>query len=207
MENQSKEISDLPAECFISVDVEASGPIPGMFSLLSIGACVAFEAASKTFYCTVKPLEGAESDPDALKVSGLSLENLAQTGKSPEEAMRFFEKWVAAVSGKSKPIFVGLNAAFDWSFVNYYFHRFLGRNPFGFSALDIKSLYMGLTGDAWADTKSSRMAKTLGIPHGKMTHHALDDAQAQAELFVVIREQSKLNSVDIRASLTRNIFG
>jgi hypothetical protein len=30
-------------EIFVSVDVEASGPIPGKYSMLSIGACVAFD--------------------------------------------------------------------------------------------------------------------------------------------------------------------
>ncbi len=189
---------DPTAECFISVDVETSGPIPGAFSLLSLGACIvrsglnhADDASSRTFYCTLKPLEGAGRDPAALAVTGFSLEDLIRTGRSPEEAMISFEEWVLTASRGATPIFVGLNAAFDWSFINYYFHQFLGRNPFGFSALDIKSLYMGSTGSAWANTKSSLMAATLGIPHGKMSHHALDDAQAQAELFVAIRERSK----------------
>lgn len=91
--------------------------------------------------------------------------------------------------GNGKPVFVGLNAAFDWSFINYYFHRFLGRNPFGFSALDVKSLYMGAVGSAWADTKSSRMSAALGIPAGEASHHALEDAQAQAKLFIAIQER------------------
>ena len=199
MDNQIMENGEPTSESFISVDVETSGPIPGAFSLLSIGACVVSlgtdrvtaDASSSTFYCTLKPLEGAGSDPAALAVTGLSFEELARTGSSPKEAMISFEEWVLKASKGAKPIFVGLNAAFDWSFINYYFHRFLGRNPFGFSALDIKSLYMGLTGSTWAETRSSRMAATLGIPHGKMSHHALDDAQAQAKVFVAIRERCK----------------
>jgi DNA polymerase III epsilon subunit-like protein len=134
-------------------------------------------------------LEEAGSDPAALAVAGLPLEELARTGSSPEEAMGRFEEWVAGACGRAKPVFVGLNAAFDWSFVNYYFHRFLGRNPFGFSALDIKSLYMGAVGSSWADTKSSRMSAALGIPAGEASHHALEDAQAQAKLFIAIRER------------------
>lgn len=197
LDNQAIGNGETTAEGFISVDVETSGPIPGAFSLLSIGACMirsgevlTADDFSRTFYCTLRPLDGAGSDPAALAVVGFSLEDLAQTGSEPERAMISFEQWVLAACGSAKPVFVGLNAAFDWSFINYYFHRFLGRNPFGFSALDIKSLYMGLTGSSWADTRSSRMAATLGIPQGKITHHALDDAKAQAELFVAIRERS-----------------
>ena len=86
----------------------------------------------------------------------------------------------------STPVFVGLNAPFDWSFVNYYFHRYLQSNPFGFTALDIKALYMGATGSSWTDTRSSRMAARLH-PKSKGDHQALHDAQYQAELFRLIR--------------------
>lgn len=184
-----------PVECFISVDVETSGPIPPLFSLLSIGACAVASGRESgtrdTFYCTVKPLIDAGSDPAALEVTGLSLDELGRTGKEPAEAMLSFEEWIMATAGGATSVFVGLNAAFDWSFINHYFHRFLGRNPFGFSALDIKSLYMGATGCPWEDTRSSRMIRALGISHGKLSHQALDDAVAQAELFTAVRHLSE----------------
>jgi DNA polymerase III epsilon subunit-like protein len=83
-------------------------------------------------------LDRAGSDPAALTVAGFSLDDLAVSGINPPEAMRGFEDWVLATTGNAKPVFVGLNAAFDWSFINYYFHHFLGRNPFGFSALVLR---------------------------------------------------------------------
>ena len=83
-------------------------------------------------------------------------------------------------------VFVGLNAPFDWSFVNYYFYKYLGRNPFGFTALDIKAYYMGGTGCTWAETRSSGMAAAVKpVRHGD--HKALGDALFQAELFRLIR--------------------
>jgi len=185
-------------ECFISVDVETSGPIPGEFSLLSIGACVVPDDEHgvsnniSEFYCTLKPLLGASSDPAALAVTGFSLDELEKSGSSPEEAMLSFEKWLLTVAGNAKPIFVGLNAPFDWSFINYYFHRFIGRNPFGFTALDIKALFMGLMGSTWEDTRSSRMLTKLGLIQKEMSHHALDDAKAQAEIFRAIRRRNVL---------------
>lgn len=58
--------------------------------------------------------------------------------------MMQFQGWVERAAGADGvPVFVGLNAPFDWSFINYYFHYLLKSNPFGFAALDIKALYMG----------------------------------------------------------------
>lgn len=173
-------------EIFISVDVETSGPVPGEFSLLSIGAC-AVDNESQTFLSEIKPLS-RKADPEALRVSGLSLEKLEQTGLTPAEAMRSFASWLASLAGEQELlVFVGLNAPFDWSFVNYYFHRFYGKNPFGFTALDIKAYYMGATGCSWKETRSSSMATVLK-PERKGNHNALHDAQYQAELFRLVRK-------------------
>lgn len=183
-------------ERFYSVDVETSGPIPGEYSLLSIGACLIRldEAQSEeTFSCRLKPLSN-KADPAALSITGLSLDELARNGKAPAQAMEDFADWVARTTGDATPVFVGFNAAFDWSFINYYFHHFLGRNPFGFAALDIKSLYMGFTGCSWRDTRSSEVVKALQ-PQLHGNHNALDDALAQAELFQLIRAKQQLGQL------------
>lgn len=172
------------SEAFISVDIEASGPIPGEYSLLSIGACVVYEP-DHTFSCLVKPIS-ANADRQALEVTGLRMEELIVSGLTPEAAMRQFAQWIHEVSAGSTPVFVGLNAAFDWSFVNYYFHRFASSNPFGFAALDIKSLFMGMQGCSWHDTRSSNIKRVLSAKT-EGTHEALEDARYQAELFRLIR--------------------
>jgi ribonuclease T len=176
-------------EVFVSVDIEASGPIPGEFSMLSIGACLV-DAPERTFHVELKPITD-KFDTEALAVTGLSLKDLASRGKSPEDAMQEFSTWVeGACCGETVvPVFVGLNAPFDWSFVNYYFHRFTGRNPFGFSALDIKAYFMGMTGCSWRDTRSSVIAKFAG-PTLAGNHNALQDALYQAELFRILRSKA-----------------
>jgi ribonuclease T len=174
-------------ERFISVDVETSGPIPGEYSLLSIGACDALDP-TQSFECCLKPING-NVDPKALEVTGLSLEDLAASGLEPSEAMQRFADWLSSLTKYGGAmVFVGFNAPFDWSFVNYYFHRFLGDNPFGFAALDIKALYMGATGCDWTDTRSSKMSERLK-PRLAGNHNALRDAQYQAELFRLIRSE------------------
>ncbi|KAB1579186.1 3'-5' exonuclease [Serratia marcescens] len=171
-------------EFYVSVDIETSGPIPGEFSMLSIGACLVSNPKS-ALYLTLQP-DSLKYDPEALAVSGFDLEALAREGLSPLKAMSELDKWLTSLCPFGKQaIFVGLNAPFDWSFVNYYFHKYLGRNPFGFTALDIKAYFMGTTGSQWKDTKSSHMTAILK-PCSAPSHNALDDARFQAELFALM---------------------
>lgn len=176
-------------EVFISVDVETAGPIPSEYSLLTIGACNVANT-EQTFYCKLKPTTH-NFVPKSLEVTGLSLEKLEQEGLDPTEAMHQFQVWVEHIVGSNgTPVFVGFNAAFDWSFINYYFHYYIGENPFGFAALDIKSLYMGAAHSTWRETRSSKIAETLH-PSLEGDHDALHDAQYQAELFRLIWNYKK----------------
>ncbi len=168
-------------DTYVSVDVETSGPNPGDYSLLSIGACLVFDP-QRAFYVELQPVN-QNATGEALTVSHLSLEELAVRGREPTEAMASFESWLEAESPPgAQPVFVAFNAGFDWMFVNEYFYRFLGRNPFGYAALDIKSFYMGLAGVPWAET-SMRYVAARYLGDHQLAHHALQDAQDQAELF------------------------
>lgn len=69
------------SEIFVSVDIETSGPVPGLFSLLSIGACLV-HAPDVRFYAELKP-DCTGFDPEALAVTGFNLQALATTGIAP----------------------------------------------------------------------------------------------------------------------------
>jgi DNA polymerase III epsilon subunit-like protein len=167
-------------EVFFSVDIETAGPYPGRYSLLTIGACLVSDP-KETFYVEMRPAS-SDSTLRALEITGLSMEALAERGVEPAEAMRQFEEWVQAHTPEgSRPVFVAFNAVFDWMFINDYFHRYLGRNPFGHSALDMKALYMGLTGAKWAET-SMRYVAARYLEGRELTHNSLNDACDQAEL-------------------------
>lgn len=170
-------------EIFISVDIEASGPIPGEYSLLSIGACVVGDTANH-FYVELVPLNNNYTD-DAMQTCELSLSELRHRGTEPRAAMEQFAEWVTKTAGEAHAIFVGFNAPFDWSFVNYYFIKFcgLGQNPFGHSALDIKSYYMGAYKTSWKNTSMKRLPPNIHLPDTPLAHNALADAIQQADIF------------------------
>lgn len=182
-------------DLYISVDIEADGPMPGPYSMVSLGAVVVGEH-TKTgpgdgFYRELKPISQQWSS-DALAVSGLSREHLCTHGADPERAMTAFADWIDERTQTSegvrhsRPVFVAFNASFDWMFVHWYFMRYLERNPFGISGLDIKAYLMGgLKLNQWTDTTKRSLAKTNRwvLSPFSHTHNALDDAREQADMF------------------------
>jgi len=168
-------------ECFISVDVETGGATPADYALLSIGACLVDDPET-TFYVELQP-EEKRVTVEAIEVSKLSVDILRTMGEPPGQAMQHFADWVAeVVPAGARAVFVGFNAAFDWMFVADYFERYVGRNPFGYTALDIKSFAMGRLGSTWAGTSMSVLAPAY-LSGRPLAHHALSDAQDQAALF------------------------
>jgi DNA polymerase III alpha subunit (gram-positive type) len=171
-------------ERYVSVDVEASGPIPGDFSLLQIGACLAYQP-QLGFETLIRPLN--DNMNEWVRHNQLELFNRCrESGEEPAVAMERFDDWLKRTV-KGRPIFVGFNASFDFKFVDWYFHHFLGYNPFGINAIDIKAYYMGKFATNWGDAVKREIKKKLRIstPH---THDALDDAREQAEIFITLRE-------------------
>lgn len=176
-------------EIYISVDIETAGPYPGQYAMLSIGAC-RVDDLSTNFYIELQP-DRPDSLPEALAISGLSMQSLKQQGSSPHQAMQSFADWIAnVVPASSRAVFVAFNAPFDWMFVNDYFYRYLGENPFGHSALDIKAYYMGYAQVPWSETSLSHISSHL-LQEKHLVHNALRDAQDQAEIFREILKQTQ----------------
>lgn len=179
-------------EIYISVDIEADGPIPGDYSMLSLGACVVGDLGDplRGFYTTLKPISESFV-PEALHVSGLYREELITSGSEPRVGMNLFAEWLREVCGSDqRPVFVAFNATFDWMFVHWYFMHFLGSNPFGISGWDIKAYYAGLMRiDTWSQTTKRKIEQRFlsDKPH---THNALDDAREQAEIFQKLRREA-----------------
>lgn len=175
-------------EIYISVDIESAGRIPPDFSMLSLGACLVADT-SENFYRELKPLNN-NYVAEALAVCNLDFAGLKLTGQEPLLVMSAFEKWVQEVSSEGQSVFVGFAAYFDWGFVNYYFHHFLGRNPFDMRCIDIKGYFMGMMDSLWSKTNKKEIVRIFP-PQQPHTHNALDDAIEQAQIFAQMLEFQK----------------
>lgn len=179
MKNTEKFLSDFHR--MVSVDAETAGPNPADYGLLTIGACT-LSKPRQTFYVELKPVS-LNAEPGAMAVHHLDLKRLEKDGLAPADALTNFSDWLrATISDERGPLFLGFNSPFDWMFLNDYFHRYLGFNPFGHSSLDIKSFVMGFKRVPWAETSMRWLTDK------PLRHNALEDAVDQAELFINLLE-------------------
>lgn len=163
---------------YFVVDVEADGQIPGLNSMVCFGAVKVVEGLSDTFYGRTRPIS-EDFDIDALAISGISREQHKQFPDPFVEINRFAE-WVEKVNTGGRPTLITDNPAFDFAYMNYYFHVYHGSNPFGWSARRIGDLYCGMVRDASAKWKHLRKTKH--------THHPVDDAKGNAEAILEMRD-------------------
>ncbi|MCE3228693.1 MAG: exonuclease [Bacteroidetes bacterium] len=163
------------------VDIESDGPIPGDYSMICFGAVLVDETLDKTFYGKTKPISD-KFVPEALAISGFSREETL-TFDDPKEVMEKFENWIKQHS-KGRPVFISDNNGFDWMFICWYFHHFLGRNPFGFSSRRLADLYCGIQKDTFATWKHLRKTEH--------THHPVDDAKGNAEVLLMMKNEMEL---------------
>lgn len=177
------------SELYISVDVETDGPIPGPNSMLSLGAYAfqwdkhaeRFEGLG-TFSVNLEQMEGSTPDPDTMEWWSKQGDAWAKTragAVSPGTGMVQFVNWADGF-GK-KPVFVAYPAGFDFLFAYWYMIRFVGRSPFSFSALDIKTYGAAVLHEPYRNV-TKRLLKPY-LPNDPHTHVAVEDAIEQGKLF------------------------
>ncbi len=182
-------------EIYVSTDIEADGPIPGLHSLLSLASAAYFadKTLVATFSANLQTLPGAAPDPDTRAWWGRHPEAwraCRDNPRAPEEVMPGYVAWLKRLPGR--PVFVGYPAAFDFSFVSWYLVRFAGENPFAQSALDIKTFAMVMLGGGYLDIRKKNLPPRWfdDLPH---THVALDDALEQGALFCNMLAENRKN--------------
>ena len=164
------------------VDVEADGPIPGVYSMIGVGAVVVEEGLKRRFRADLAPISDLY-EQEALDSIGMTRQRTLAFEDAEDETVRFAE-WLEGLGGS--PMFVSDNNGFDWMFSCWYLHKFAGRNPFGYSSTNLGSLYKGAVRDM---RKSFRHLRRT--PH---THDPLDDALGNAEAMLAMFSELRIRT-------------
>jgi len=172
-------------ETYISIDIEADGPAPSLFSMLSLGAA-AFKQNELvgTFSANLEVLPGASEDPDTMKwwkTKPEAWEACRKDLQSPKEAMEQFKEWMYSYG--NKPVLVAWPCGFDFTFLYWYMTKFLGKSPM-FSCLDMRSFAMAKLGTGYRDCNKSRLPSAWMSHKNKMPHIAVEDAVFQGKMFM-----------------------
>jgi hypothetical protein len=106
-------------------------------------------------------------------------------GKSgTKETFKKFNEWLNQFKGRI--VFISDNPAYDWQFINYYFHKFLNNNPFGYSARRISDFYAGIVKDFYNTQEWKKWRIT--IHDHNPVHDALGNVEAFERILKIIKK-------------------
>lgn len=194
----------MAVDAYFSVDVETDGPIPGPYSMLSFAIVFAgtydgtlFKRPlnyESVFYQELKPIS-SEYEPEAMSVNGLNRDALLEFGTDPAIALTDAANWINYQCAGASPVLVAFPLSFDWTWLYWYFIRFskVG-SPFNHSrCFDIKTAIS--VKSRIPISASGRRNIPLQLRSSKNhTHHAIDDAIEQAEVFANVFEWEGANA-------------
>jgi DNA polymerase III alpha subunit (gram-positive type) len=179
-------MSDAVVETYVCTDIETDGPSPGQYSMLSF-ASVAFRLDKTilgTFERNLELLPGAKQDaktmrfwetqPEAWKVCRANI-------VSPKVAIGEYRDWLKSLPGT--PVCVAHPVGFDFTFIHWYLHEFVGENPFFPAGLDVASYAMAVLDQPFTRSHRPYLPKEwieANVPH---SHKAIDDAMGHALMF------------------------
>jgi hypothetical protein len=191
---------------YLSFDVETDGPVPGLFSMLSIGLC-ALDIGGSVIWereYNLCPLEGASQDPETMawwmsEPQKKAWEHLLVNQQSPEAVMKALAVELKNLKRQYRIVCIAWPVCFDWMFLHWYMHKFVGENPLG------RSAKCGVT-YSWAMAKTQNpnvdmtsMLEEWEDPRFKgHTHCALDDAREQGARFVNMLREATRHGKDAR---------
>jgi DNA polymerase III epsilon subunit-like protein len=152
----------------IAVDVETTGILPHVASILSIGA-VDMANPDRRFYGECRAWDGAEIADEALAVNGFTREQATDPAKKSEGELM-----------------CGTNVAFDRDFVRTACERAGLKTPFNYRTVDTHSVaWFYITSHGSRPPKNlslNRILEMTGIPREPEPHNALTGAMCAAEV-------------------------
>lgn len=176
-------------QIYVVVDIEADGPVPGQYSMLSLAAVATTpDVETSRFYRKLHALPDASQEPDTMrwwKTEPDAWKEVHTDAQTPEIVVAEFVEWVESLG--RQPIFVASPIALDYGFVGWYMMRFAGRNPFSdennaVRTLDIRSFVAGRYGLTFNDSSRTKLPAELIKVMPPHTHRAIDDAVGYANL-------------------------
>jgi len=184
---------------YYCIDIEANGPVPGLYDMVSLGAAIVAPASNgflevaEKLYLEIRP-QAPRYDASSAAIHGLDMDRLQKEGLPRAEALRQLNAWVKKTKRKGTDcVFVGHNAPFDWSFISWTYAAENIPNPFGYKALCTKSLAAGILNIHWYETSKESLQCLLNLPpeNSKFKHRADYDAAYQAEILIALFNRSE----------------
>ncbi|MGX2969500.1 ribonuclease T [Ursidibacter sp. B-7004-1] len=183
----------------VVIDVETAGLNAQTDALLEIAAITlkmdeqGYLQLDEKFHCHIQPFEGANINPESLKVNGIDIDN-PERGAIPEiiaipEMFKMIRKAVKD-NGCQRAVIVAHNATFDQAFLQAAVKRINAkRDPFHpFAMFDTATL----AGFMYGQTVLVKACQMAQIPFdGKQAHSALYDTERTAELFCTMVNKLK----------------
>lgn len=182
-------------EIYVSVDIEADGPIPGPHSMLSLGAVALLESGKEvgSFEINFEELEGAKGDPRTVawwaQQDRAVWEHIRKDPVHPKDGMKAFVDWVnkTAQAQNLSPVCVAYPAGFDFTFLYWYTVFFGLESPFSFSCLDMKTYAAATLNVPYRKATKKNMPRSWFKDLPPHTHKGLDDAREQGLLYLNMR--------------------
>lgn len=171
-------------QIYIVVDIEADGPVPGPYSMLSLGAVATTKDEEvSSFYAKLQPIAGADQHPKTMEwweSQSEAWQEVTKDAKPAEQAMKDFHEWLNQLGGK--PVFVAHPVGYDYAFVSWYLWKFIQTNPFaderGASiTLDLSSFIAGKYDRTILKSFRGKLPDWMKAGMPEHTHNALDDAR------------------------------
>lgn len=175
----------------VVIDVETAGLNAKTDALLEIAAITlkmndeGILQPDQQYHAHIQPFEGANINPESLKINGIDIENPLRGAIPESEALSEMFKMIRKAvkeSGCQRAVLVAHNAAFDQGFLQAAVARCnLKRDPFHpFTVFDTA----GLSGLMYGQTVLVKACQLAGIEFdGKQAHSALYDTERTALLF------------------------
>lgn len=183
----------------VVIDVETSGLNPQTDGLLELAAITLKMDENgdlqqdQQFHCHIQPFEGANINPDSLKINGIDIDNPLRGAIPEDQAIADLFKMVRKAvkdNGCQRAIIVAHNATFDQAFLQSAVKRIKAkRDPFHpFAMLDTATL----AGFMYGQTVLVKACQLANIPFdGKQAHSALYDTERTAQLFCTMVNKLK----------------